>query len=62
MMYPSNRTVASNSPLILMTKVSNACLRTNVPYEFLLIKSRQDVGRDFFFEFPLDISYGKIFA
>ena len=53
MMYPSNRTVTSNSPLILMTKVSNVCLRTDVPYEFPLIKSSQDVGRDFFFRISL---------
>ena len=51
MMYPSNRTVTSNSPLILMTKVSNVCLRTYVPYAFPLIKWRQDVGRDFFSNF-----------
>ena len=53
MMYPSNQTVTSNSPLILMTKVSNVCLRTDVPYEFPLIKSSQDVGRDFFFRISL---------
>ena len=53
MMYPSNWTVTSNSPLILMTKVSNICLRTDVPYEFPLIKSSQDVGRDFFFRISL---------